>query len=243
MKRAPRWTPAEVAKLEELLSHGLSDAEIGQRLGRSDNAVNIARKRHGIPSRHKQLLTSRRVADRLGLGCSKKVAYWIKRGFLRGRRAAGAGRYRMWLVEEDALLAFMEDPRYWHMWTPERVKDSGEREWATEIRKERYLSTGEVGRRLGVVSNAVLSWIQRGCLPAKRWGNWMVKESDLEGFIPPYERSRLGGTAKRFTHDEDHRLLVLRVEGGMSWTQIAGELDRAVSSVFGRYQRLMEEAK
>lgn len=37
------WTAAEVEKLKDLFNEGYSDAEIGKRLGRSDNSVAVKR--------------------------------------------------------------------------------------------------------------------------------------------------------------------------------------------------------
>lgn len=37
------WTAAEVEKLKDLFHEGYSDAEIGKRLGRSDNSVAVKR--------------------------------------------------------------------------------------------------------------------------------------------------------------------------------------------------------
>jgi flavin-dependent dehydrogenase len=136
------------------------------------------------------MLTARVVAAKLGLGCSKAVARWIGAGYLRGRRGQGCGLYRMWYVKEEALLDFLEDPRYWHLWEPDRV-EPGLRAWVSEIRDGvRFLTTGEVGARFFVHHAAVNDWIHKGYLPAVRHGNWLVRESDLVGFVPPCERPR-----------------------------------------------------
>src|SRR5690606_22184989 len=128
----------------------------------------------------------------------------------------------------------------WHLWDPERIDPaSGFRRWAQEIRAGvRFLTVGDVAERCYVEVHTVSNWIRSGRLPAVRNGNWLVRERDLDGFIPPGQLSRSGIPQRRFTRDEDQRLLAMRA-AGIGWTAIARELGRPVSSVFGRYRRLM----
>jgi hypothetical protein len=52
--RAPKldhWSNQEVAKLKGLWLEGVSTAEIGHQLGKSDNAIQKAAKRFGLPRR------------------------------------------------------------------------------------------------------------------------------------------------------------------------------------------------
>lgn len=224
-------------QIEDGVEKGLSDSAIGALIGCSANAVNIARKRHGLPSRRKALFSARAVADRLGLSCSKVVTKWIGRGWLRGRRGQRQGPYRQWYVTEDALLKFLEDPRGWPAWNPERIRDRFLREWATEVRTARYLRPGDVASRYAVGVGAVNDWIHRGILPAQRWGNWWIREDDLKTFTPPCEQVRRLENVRRFASWEDERLIGMRM-AGQTWTAISESLNRSVSSVFGRYQRL-----
>jgi hypothetical protein len=210
---------------------------MARQLGCTKIAVQIARKRNGIASRSATLLSARAVQERLGLGCSKTVTRWIKLGWLAGKRGQQVGPYRMWYVTEDALLTFLEDPAYWHVWQPERITDRHLRLWAIEERSYRYLSVGEVAKRFCVGYAAVNNWISRGLLPAKKYGNWWIRDCDLTGFVAPNERSRVGTQQSRFSPDEDAKLLQLRAEG-MGWTAIARLLNHPISSVFGRAQRL-----
>lgn len=192
MRSRYRWEANDLLALEEMIEQGRGDAQIGQALGCSAGAVNIARKRRGIRPRRKAMLTARAVARRLGLGCSKTVAQWIRAGYLKGRKGQRCGLNRMWYVDEEALLDFLEDRRYWHLWEPDKV-EPGLRAWLSEVRNgARFLTTGEVAARFYVQHPTVNGWIHKGHLPAVRRGNWLIRESDLLGFVPPCERSRKG---------------------------------------------------
>jgi excisionase family DNA binding protein len=185
-----RWEANDLLIIEEMIKQGHSDAAIGRTLGCSANAVNIARKRRHIAPRRKTILTARGVAARLGVRCPKAVAWWIKAGYLKGRRGQGCGLNRMWYVREEALLDFLEDARYWHLWDPARV-EPGLRLWLSEVRNGvRFLTTGEVATRLCVSHCTVNDWIHKGYLPVVRRGNWLIRESDLVGFVLPCDRPR-----------------------------------------------------
>jgi hypothetical protein len=244
------WTPGQIDGLIELLALGLSDAEIGRRLGRSAIAVKLKQKRSGLPSRLRLLLTARSVGRMMGLPCSKTVAWWIRQGYLQcmrpteqmRNRAEKSWRHRRqfrrpWYVSLEAVYDFVADPRYRHLWDEARIVDSGLRAHARDSAPERYLTTGQVGQRYFVSHEAVWQWIDKGYLPGVRRGNWLVPESALRGFVPPGERSRLGRHRSNFTNAEDVRLCMLRARG-RSYAEIAEALGRDSGSVSGRLRRL-----
>lgn len=233
------WTAADDLDIEEMIvERQWTDVAIARRLGRTANAVNIRRKRLGLPSRRDGRTSSRAVTDLLGVACSKTVTRWIEQGFLKARRGQAAGGAKQWVITQDALLAFLAEPSHWQLWKPEAITDKGLREWACEIRRgERYLSTAEVGRRLGVTSHAVSAWIRSGKLPAFRRGNWFVRERDLRGFVPPYQGPKTGMHQANWSHAEDEQLIALR-SVGRTFDAIAQELGRSVCSVSNRWYRL-----
>lgn len=189
MRSRWKWSQKDLDRLEGMICEGLSDSRIGRVLGCTAGAVNIARKRNGIAPRREVLLTAREVARRLGVGCSKVVARWIVAGYLRGRKGQRCGLNRMWYVTEDALSDFLEDPRFYHLWDPSRIRPS--LKWAAATRDgTRFLTTGEVGRLLYVRPHTVSAWIHKGYLPAVRRGNWLIREGDLSGFVAPCDRPR-----------------------------------------------------
>jgi len=230
--------------LEEMIAAGKSDLSIGRVLGCTAVAINVVRKRRGITCRRKVLHSARAIAKRLGIPSGDKtVAWWLQNGYLKGRRGQGCGPYLGWYVTEEALLDFLADARYWHLWTPERIRDANLREWITDTRNgTHFLTTGEVAARLAVHHATVNDYIHRRLLPAVRHGNWLIREQDLVGFIPPCDRSKKGTRPRRFTADEDRYLLALR-EAGKTWTRIAEMLGRTVGSVYRRFDRILPRDK
>jgi len=190
MRTRWKWQPNDLLTLEDMIREGRSDAEIGRALGCTPLAVNLVRKRNKIAPRRKVILTARQIAIRLGLDCSKTVAWWIMAGYLKGRKGQGCGLNRMWYVTEETLLDFLEDGRYWHLWQPERL-EAPLRLWVNEMRDGvRFLTTGQVAAKFYVEHATVNNWIHKGYLPAVRRGNWLIRDSDLVGFVPPCERLR-----------------------------------------------------
>jgi|GEM_PF-2272822 len=240
-RAAQRWTFDEDARLELLLERGLSNAQIADRLGRTEHSVDLRIDRTPGMRAASRPLTAREVARRLGIPCSKGVVTWIRAGWLQATRSQiGAGRGLRWLVTEAAMFAFMEDPQHWHRWTAERIPDLALREWATEIRStERFLTLGEVARRYHVTTDAVRRWWQLGHVRTVRRGNnHLVPETALEGFVPPSMRSKAGMSRSRFSPAEDAQLLHLRDVEEQSWSAIARALGRNSGSIAGRYRRL-----
>jgi len=233
MRSRWKWSAEDLLRLEELLARGWTDRKIGQSLGCSAVAVQVVRKRHHIAPRGRLLLTARAVARKLGVRCSKTVAWWIRSGYLKGRRGQRAGPNRMWYVTEDALVCFLEDEGYWHLWNPAAVEPAL-RPWIADLRNgARFLTTGQVATRLCVGHSAVNAWIHRGLLPAVRRGNWLVREADLRGFVPPCQWSKKGKRPVRFSPQEDGQLLSLREEG-RPLANIAACLRRPLGSCAGR---------
>ena len=233
--RGPTWTNESLLDLEDLLAAGATDQAVARRLGRTVTAVRVARKRYGVPCRRRLIMTQRGVARLMGIGGGKTVSRWIQEGGLRSRPGASLGNGRERYVTREQLLAFLEDPAHWHIWSPERITDPGLRAWAADERTAVYLRPGEVGRRLHVQHRTVNTWIRIGLLPAQKWGNWWVRESDLESFIPPSERSKHGMVARRWTRAELLTLRRLRDEGRI-WREIAASLPgRSVAAVYGAW--------
>lgn len=238
--KPPRWTARDLFQLDMLLDQGLPDAAIARRLKRTPEAINLARKRHGLQSRSDRLMSARTVADLMGLGCAKTVTRWMQRGYLAGKRGPCRGPHRQWQVDEEALWRFIENRRHWHRWQPERITDAGLREWAMELRDGvRFLTPGEVAWRLCVGTATVNTWIRGGLLPAVRNGNWLIRESDLEGFTPPGQLPKTGMSRDLWSGEETERLREMR-ESGMSYAECAIALGRSIASCSNRWYRLTE---
>lgn len=241
--RRKAWTPAEAMKVEDWLSEGLSVAQISRRLGRSENSVKVWTGRN-VKIKATRPMTARRVADILGVPCSKTVAWWIGEGWLAARKGQRVARGRMWIVTEEALFAFLGDCAHWHRWEPERITEWTIREWATELRGDvRFLTQTDVAARYHVVRGTVQRWIDDGYLPAIDHGSHrMIEASALVGFVIPSERDRHGRPRQPFTAIEDARLLALRASGA-AWAECAYQLHRPLGSCAGRWERLQRVPK
>ena len=228
--RVGPWTPDRLLELEELLAHGTRDNVIARALGRTVNAVRLARKRHGLHSRRQHLMTLRAVAQAMGIPCAKSVAGWVRRGWLPARSGPLVGKGRERYVTLETLYDFIHTSEYWPTWRPERIRDARIKEWVRDLPRERYLRPGEVAARFHVGQASVNEWIHKGLLPAIRWGNWWVAESALIGFTPPYERSKKGMVLRRWTKEERLRLWTLRNDGA-TYAVIAAALGRSIGSI------------
>ena len=125
----------------------------------------------------------------MGISCQKTVATWARAGWLRSLPGARLANGRERYVKYEWLLAFLENPAHWHIWQPEQIKDPQLRAWAEEVRTP-YLTVGQAAQRLCVGVGTVWGYIRRGLLPARRWGNWLVPEDALAGFVPLCDRPR-----------------------------------------------------
>lgn len=186
------WTRAKRWRLMTYLERGWDDARIGAALGVSPDAAKLARRRYRIPARNQTVLTARAVAQRLGVGCAKTVVRWIEAGWLLGESGWRVGRNQVWMVREEALWGFLENPHHWHRWQPERIPDPGLRGWAMALRGGvRFLTLGEAAawlcreRQICVERATVASWTQKGWLPSVRNGNHLVRLADLATFEQP----------------------------------------------------------
>ena len=181
-----RWTQARRFRLMTLIDQGLSNAQIATRMGTTEAAVHLARKRYKIGGVYRHALSARAVADMMGIGCAKTVTKWIERGFLAGKRIRKMGPHHTWLIQRSDLWGFVEDERTWHLWQIDRIADHDLRTHAERVRGDvRFLTPGEVADRLYTMHSTVNQWINKGWLPARRWGNWWIDERDLARFELP----------------------------------------------------------
>lgn len=200
MVSARFWTPERLWEVMGYVDAGHTDARIGARMGVSADAIRIVRKRNGIRAARYGYLSARQIARTLGID-EHPVCNWIRRRWLSGRFDATWGGPGQWLVRRTSFERFLHDERYWHIWQPERITDWELRARMIELRAGvRYLTIGEVADRMYVTHNTVNGWIHKGYLPARKYGNWWIEESDLEAFVLP----KIGGHRwkARSTNDE-----------------------------------------
>jgi hypothetical protein len=236
------WTPARLFELLGLMEQGLTDRQIARHFGKSVDAITLARKRYRLPSRRSLFLSAQDVAQMMGIGCAKTVVRWIDLGFLKAKkvRYSGPAGY-IWSIRRSALEEFICDPRTRHVWDCSRITDPDLKALANEQPEVRYLTPSEVADRFYVSTPAVNNWIWAGILPAVRYGNWMIPEGALEGFVPPGQRSRVG-RRNWYTEEEDQFILRERASG-KNWREIGDMIGRSPSSAWTRWHRLQRDRR
>ena len=92
------------------------------------------------------------------------------------------------------LMEWLEESTHWMCYDPAKVTERTLREHLTEIRQgqPRWLAVGDVAARYHVGVGTVAQWREKGILPMVRYGNYWVRESELDGFVPPAQRSLAG---------------------------------------------------
>lgn len=192
--RGDAWTPEQEDRLASLLERYVPMARIAALLGRRESAVQA--RAHLL---HLRVLRADgyplgTVAAMLGVG-DHTVARWVRCGWLAARQLPirfGQGFARV--VQHEALLAFLTDECYWHLWEPERITDSALREWALELRQGvRFVGTREAARLLFVSEGRINQLIHQGKLPAAkgmRGPNWRLRVDQL--VLPEWEPRRRG---------------------------------------------------
>lgn len=256
------WTQAEEDFLRANVGY-LTDAEMGQAIGRTAAAVKIRRVRVlGLPgmSRAPHLITARRAADLLGIDMHKTAA-WVDMGLLPGwiMAVAGTKYHNIHLIERTALRRWVLNPMNWVYFKPENVRDL---ELRRMLRKraarwgDEWWTTRQVADYHRVDIKVVNQQIRRGTLPSFRlpvslsgrhpervWSNHFVRKSDALRAV--FLKGK--GAAKklpRFTPTADAWILKARDELGMSFVaigrtmKVGQERDRNNSTIAHRYRQL-----
>jgi hypothetical protein len=120
------WSEAEDQFLRDNLAT-LTDAEIGEQLGRSETAVHLrwSRDLH-LPSRSKDpsVLTGRRAAEMLGIE-NHKISGWMDMGLIPGHLMPGKRIkfHTIHLVDRQAFRRWVLNPANWVYFNPKKVRD------------------------------------------------------------------------------------------------------------------------
>lgn len=147
-KKQPRnsrrpWRHDEIARLDVLVSEGYDAPAIGRMLGRTAAGVCVAARRYlGGLQAHRSLsgaevYTIRSAADLIGRS-AKVIMRLVDRGVIESKRTekrwfGAKGRERF--ITAEALITFLDNPRYWMLWNPETITDPDLRAYTEEQRK------------------------------------------------------------------------------------------------------------
>jgi excisionase family DNA binding protein len=182
-----RWTRDERSTLDAMLAEGRPYHEIAEAVGRSFQGVASQCHLSGIRQRTTTSnLSGTQVMRLFGLTAKATLNRWIARGWL---TPTSARFYRFPIEQMHALIANGDT---WMAWDAAKISDPDLRAWALDLRREgpRWLTTREAAQRLHVVERTVWEWIQRGYLPAVRYGIHWVRDDQFVGFVPPCARNQ-----------------------------------------------------
>lgn len=186
------WTEAEDQFLRDSLAL-MTDAEIGEQLGRSEVAVHIrwTRELH-LPSRSKNLdvVTAQGAAQMLGID-AHKIAHWVDMGLIPGRLMPGARKIR--LISRQAFRRWVLNPMNWVYFRIEKIQDQELKRMCKKraVRwGDEWWTTRQVADYHGVDTGDVKRYIAAGTLPSFRlpvslggrhaertWSNHLVLKS------------------------------------------------------------------
>lgn len=188
--KPPRWTEQDETFLV-MKRHLLSPEQMAQRLGRSRIAVGLKLKRLGYTwiLNVDGFFTMRATARLFGVD-DHTVEWWIDSSWLKGDRfPTRLGPYYPRRISYDAICDFIKDEQYWHLWEPARMKPSGLKGYAEEVRDGRgiFLTTGDLGKLAFYSHSWIETLIMRGIIKARKHGpNWKIAKKEAERFMQEY---------------------------------------------------------
>lgn len=232
--RSPAWSESEDQFLREHLAM-MTDAEIGEQLGRSEIAVHLrwSRDLH-LPSRskHPEVITANQAADMLGID-DHKTAYWVDCGLIPGRLMPGERKMR--LIRRQDFRRWVLNPMNWPYFDIRKVNDA---ELKRMLRKraarwgDEWWSTRQVADYHGVDPKDVERYIKKlgrlhsFHLPVSRggrnidrgWSNHYVLKSEAIGVT--FKKGKGNHMPCKFTPAADAWILKARDELMMTFIEI-----------------------
>ncbi len=227
--RSNQWTSEEMAFLRANAGV-LGDAEIGERLGRSEAAVRVRVRRAGLvtPIKHPDYLTAQAAARALGVDVHA-VCGWIERGLLSSAELAPVRGRRIWRIRRSSFYAWALNPLNWVYFIqsvrrPERIRDEQLRRLLVKRQTtwgDAWWTTGEAAEFHGVDSRDVQRYIVAGRLPAVKYQNWMVLRSEATRPGLRFFKGKGAGVFERSGTPEGDAFIVLAAAVGIPWTHIS----------------------
>lgn len=244
------WSDAEDQFLRDSLAT-MTDAEIGEQLGRSEMAVHLrwSRDLH-LPSRskHPDILTGRRAAAMLGID-EHKISHWIDVGLIPGRLMPGMQSkwHMIHLVNRQAFRRWVLNPMNWVYFNPKKVRDPELNRMLKKRAKrwgDEWWTTRQVADYHGVQVKNVMQTIRRGRLrsfhltvslggrhPNPGWTNHFVLRSDAKAAVF-YTGKGSQKKISKFTHAADRWILKARDQLGMTFIAIGRTMKIGKSSYY-----------
>jgi len=190
------WTEAEDRFLRENIAF-LTDAHIGEQLGRSEVAVHIrwTRELHlSSRSKHPDVITATQAAKLLGID-GHKIAHWVDCGLIPGRFMPGkqTKTHTIRLIKRVDFRRWVLNPMNWVYFNPKKVQDPELKrmckkraarwgnEWWSTVRVARYhgVDIGDVNRYIADerLPSFRLPVSLGGRHPERGWSNYFVLKS------------------------------------------------------------------
>lgn len=207
--KALKWEEHEDEFLRKNLGK-MTDAEIGEKLGRSEIAVHLrwSRDLHlTSPSKDPNYITANQASEMLGLD-AHKITHWCDIGFIPHFIMAGGRKIR--LIPRVSFFRWVISTSNWIYFDWKKIPDQHLRrlcelraarwgdEWWTTSKAARYIHKDMRAKDLKAV-------IKRGAIPAVRlehsrggrhndrvWSFWFIKRSDVKQFTYKFGRGRQG---------------------------------------------------
>lgn len=234
--RALEWTEEEDAFIKENLGY-FTDAEIAEKLGRTENAVHVhlSRDLHlPSPSKHPDVITAHQAAHMLGID-AHKTAWWVDCGLIQGRPMAGKRRIR--LIRRVTFLVWACSPKNWVYFDINNVRDEklkrllnlrherwGDEWWsARKVADHHGVDTKDVLRqvKLGRIESYRLPVSLGGRYADRKWSNHFFRKSDAITLRFAFGKGNQAlSKAKKFTPAADAWLLKARDELRMTFVHI-----------------------
>lgn len=234
--RMPEWTDEEDDYLKKNLGY-FTDKEIGEALGRTENAVHLrwSRDLHlTAPSKHPNVLTAHQASAMLGID-GHKVAHWVDCGLIKGRVMAGGRKIR--LIDRVAFMVWVCSPKNWVYFDIHNVCDE-KLARLLKLREERWgdewWSARQAADYHGVDTKDLLRFVKLGRIESfrlpvslggrdhnRKWSNhYFLKSAVLPLRFTFGKGNQELSKAQKYTPRADAWLLKARDELGMSFVGI-----------------------
>ena len=236
-RRHHPWTQERTNELAELVERHAPWPRIARIMGNSESYLKTRASSLGISRRTANGYTQAAVSRIMGVD-SHGVDIWARKGWIRATRTrVKLGHGVMVVIRHEDLIAFLGNEHYWPAWNPERITDSGIREWAMEMRAGvEYLTTTQAAPLLFITPLGLQKAIREGRVKARKiHTKWFIRRDEL---VPmPGNMGPRGPYARPFTEAETETIRGLW--GVVPATEIARRLGRKRSSVVHSAARRM----